>query len=67
MIDWGGGAERMKVLKVPSKSADEIDFFSNLTHFLTIIGGGGAKPNIGGGGHSQRDIKLRPCIIVSYN
>ena len=49
------------------------EFYLDLTIFLTIIGGGGgaqfsihycrgggAQPNIGRLGHSQRDIKLLP-------
>ena len=36
------------------------DFYLDLTIFLTIIGGGGAHPNIGGLGHTKRDIKLPP-------
>ena len=38
-------------------------FYSELTPFLTIIGGGGSQSMIEGGGapvrHSERDIKLR--------
>ena len=38
------------------------DFSSDLfTPFLTIIGGGGAQPMIGGGARALADIKLRLC------
>ena len=53
-IGGGGGAEGEKcqgTIDILVKS----DFSSHSTRFLAIMGGGG---------HSQRDIKLRHCVDV---
>ena len=42
-IDWGGGTQRMKNVQGTVKILIKSDFSSDLTRFLAIIGGGGAR------------------------
>ena len=50
-----GGAQRVKSVQSIIKILMKFDFCSDLTHFLTIIGGGGSAM-IGGGSGTPKEI-----------
>ena len=73
-LGGGGGGQRAKSAQGTIKILMESDFSSNLTPFLTNIGG--ISPSLGGGGSAQlwwggggglepcqKDIKLRPWVL----